>query len=251
MSRIVAFHGFMGVGSDFTPLSEGLGLSVYAPDLIGHGIFQSENPLDYTLEAQLSYWAQRLPDRCTLVGYSMGGRLALQFALRYPKRIERLILIGATPGLIDPKERAQRVLWDREQARLIRTWGVQRFYESWQEIPIIATQKTIETGIREVMVANRMTQSAEGLALSMEHFGTGVMPHCWGRLRNLVMPTLLMVGEVDLKYRGIAESMTDEIVVGTVDQAVISNAGHCAHLEGLEEAVEHLRNWLTVDVCRT
>jgi 2-succinyl-6-hydroxy-2,4-cyclohexadiene-1-carboxylate synthase len=251
VSQIVAFHGFMGVGADFIPLVERLGMSVYTPDLIGHGTFQSDNPLDYTLDTQLSYWAEHLPDRCTLVGYSMGGRLALQLALRYPKRIERLVLIGATPGLVDPKKRTQRVLWDREQAQSIRSLGVKRFYEEWQKIPIIATQQTIEFGIREAMMANRMTQSVEGLALSMEYFGTGVMPHCWDILHTLSVPTLLMVGERDLKYREIAESMIEQLVEGPVDQVVIPKVGHCAHLEGLDKATEHLRHWLTLSVCGT
>ena len=124
---MVAFHGFMGVGADFNPLADRLGMSMYTPDLIGHGAFQSGNPLDYTLETQLSYWAASLPNRFTLIGYSMGGRLALQFALRYPERLSGLVLIGATPGIVDPKERAKRVLWDRKQAQSIRTLGVKRF----------------------------------------------------------------------------------------------------------------------------
>ena len=244
MSQIVAFHGFMGVGSDFTPLAERLGVSIYAPDLIGHGVFQSDNPLGYTLETQLLYWAERLPNRFTLVGYSMGGRLALQFALRYPERVERLVLIGATPGIVDPIDRSKRVMWDRDQAELIRTLGVKLFYEKWQQLPIIATQGAIEPTIREVMTANRLTQSVEGLALSMEQFGTGAMPHCWDLLQTLSVPTLLMVGESDVKYRQITQSMMQRMPVDMAEHVMVSNVGHCAHLEGIDRATVHLHKWL-------
>ena len=243
---MVAFHGFMGVGVDFTPLAERLGMSMYAPDLIGHGTFQSDNPLDYTLERQLSYWAERLPDRFTLVGYSMGGRLALQFALRYPKRLKRLVLIGATPGILEPVERSNRGFWDRSQAERIRELGIEGFYNEWQELPIIATQEGIAPDIRTTMKQNRLAQSIEGLANSMIHFGTGTMPSCWDLLPTLSVPTVLMVGTLDIKYRDIATRMLEYIPAGVATCVLVSNVGHCAHLEGLTEATEHLREWLNI-----
>ena len=101
------------------------------------------------------------------------------------------------------------------------------------------------------MKTHRLTQSLEGLALSMERFGTGVMPNCWDILHTLSIPTLLMVGEFDLKYRGIAESIMKSIPVDIVEQVLVSNVGHCAHLEGIDNATDQLRDWLTFSVCET
>ena len=95
---IVAWHGFMGSGEDFSPLRKCVKVSLQTPDLVGHGGHSSLNPKDFELEQQLLYWSTRIPQGTILLGYSMGGRLALQFALRYPKKLSGLILIGATPG---------------------------------------------------------------------------------------------------------------------------------------------------------
>ena len=65
----------------------------------------------------------------------------------------------------------------------------------------------------------------------MTHFGTGTMPDCWDALPNLTVPTLLMVGEADPKYRGIASQMMDRLSEDSVEYAVISGVGHCAHVE--------------------
>ena len=80
---IVALHGFMGSGEDFSPLRECLSIPLKAPDLVGHGSHLSTNPKDFELEQQLLYWSTRIPQGAVLLGYSMGGRLALQFALQY------------------------------------------------------------------------------------------------------------------------------------------------------------------------
>ena len=189
---MVAFHGFMGVGADFTPFTAACGLDIQAPDLIGHGAFQCTEPSQYSLDSQLAYWSERIPKGSVLIGYSMGGRLALQFACHYPKHLSGLVLIGATPGLQDDTARINRQKWDHETAERIRELGVERFYNEWQKMPIIATQQQIENDIKLDMRAHRLAQSVEGLANSITYFGTGTMPDCWGTLSSLKLPTLLM-----------------------------------------------------------
>ena len=134
---IVAWHGFMGSGEDFSPLRECLNVSLQAPDLVGHGSHLSTTVQDFELEQQLLYWSTRIPQGAVLLGYSMGGRLALQFALRYPDKISGLILIGATPGIRKESDRIQRVVWDNEQANRLLQQGMSQFYSYWQSIPII------------------------------------------------------------------------------------------------------------------
>ena len=234
----------MGVGEDFAPFADACGLDFETPDLIGHGAFQCDDPTHYSLDAQLEYWFGRIPKGSLLIGYSMGGRLALQFACRYPDHLSGLVLIGATPGIAGPDERKNRQKWDASQADRIRELGVEGFYNEWQRLPIISTQQRIEPAIQTKMKANRLAQSIEGLATSMTHFGTGTMPDCWGALPNLTVPTLLMVGEADPKYRGIASQMMDRLSNDSVEYAVISGVGHCAHVEGMAESAHILTQWL-------
>ena len=241
---IVAFHGFMGVGSDFTPFATACGLDIQAPDLIGHGAFQCTDSNQYRLDSQLAYWSDRIPKGSVLIGYSMGGRLALQFACRYPEHLSGLVLIGATPGLQDDTARSNRQTWDHKTAERIRQLGVERFYNEWQKMPIIETQKQIENDIKIDMRAHRLAQSVEGLANSMTHFGTGTMPSCWDALSDLTLPTLLMVGENDVKYLDIARQMLARLPEETAECAIILGSGHCAHLEQISQSAGVLKKWL-------
>ena len=244
LPSIVAFHGFMGVGEDFEPFEKFCGLHFETPDLIGHGSFQCDDPTQYGLDTQLEYWFARIPKGSVLIGYSMGGRLALQFACRYPEHLSGLVLIGATPGIEDLDERIMRQKWDRSQADRIREVGIERFYNEWQRLPIIATQQRIDPAIQTKMKANRLAQSIEGLANSMTHFGTGTMPDCWDALPNLTVPTLLMVGEEDAKYRGLANQMMERLSEERTEYAVVSGVGHCVHLEGLSKSAITVKQWL-------
>ena len=245
-SKIVVFHGFMGVGADFEPFVDacGLEIDIEAPDLIGHGSFQCDDPAEYSLDAQLEYWSVRIPKGSVLIGYSMGGRLALHFACRYPEHLSGLVLIGSTPGIEDPDEKVSRQKWDASQADRIRELGIEGFYNEWQRLPIISTQQRVDPDIRSRMKANRLAQNIEGLANSMIQFGTGTMPDCWDTLPTLALPILLMVGEEDAKYRRIASRMMVRLPEDSVDCAIISGTGHCAHLESMSESSRVLKQWL-------
>lgn len=234
----------MGVGADFDPFAEACGLDMAAPDLIGHGVFQSDDSRQYSLDAQLEYWIERIPEGSILLGYSMGGRLAMQLACRYPDHLRGLVLIGATPGIADLDERKKRQQWDTSQADRIRELGVEGFYNAWQQLPIIATQQRIEADGRAKMKASRLAQSIEGLQNSMIHFGTGTMPDCWDELSTLRLPILLIVGEEDSKYRTLASQMLIRFPDGVAECEVIKGAGHCAHLESMQESAAVLNRWL-------
>ncbi|HSC03660.1 MAG TPA: alpha/beta fold hydrolase, partial [Solirubrobacteraceae bacterium] len=109
MARDVVFlHGFTHTGASWDPVVAALGESyrALAPDIRGHGGATDRMPV--SLGAVLQDLAGLAPERFTLVGYSMGGRIALHAALAFGARIERLVLIGASPGLADPDERKAR-----------------------------------------------------------------------------------------------------------------------------------------------
>src|SRR5690348_12366662 len=98
-SDVVFLHGFTHTGASWDPVVAALGerYRALAPDIRGHGASGELEPV--TLTAVLADLAETAPERFTLVGYSMGGRIALHAALAFGARIERLVLIGASPGL--------------------------------------------------------------------------------------------------------------------------------------------------------
>lgn len=163
---------------------------------------------------------------CTLVGYSMGGRIALHTALAVPALVERLVLIGASPGLADPAERADRRRADEALADRIEAIGVEAFATEWGAQPLFAGQ---DPRVAAAAHADRLRNTASGLAAALRGLGTGVMEPLWDRLGELSIPVTLMVGERDGKFRAIAEQMAPAIADCRVE--LVAGAGHAVQLE--------------------
>lgn len=178
-------------------------------------------------------------DRGTFVGYSMGGRVALHAALAHPDRVERLVLIGATPGIVDDSERRERRAADDRLAAHIEEVGVESFIDEWLANPLFAGL-TAQTAMR----SDRLRNTATGMASSLRRAGTGTQEPLSDRLGEIACPVLLVVGADDTKFRAIAEQMAGRLRDATV--AVIDGAGHSAHMEQPAATADVLVDWLTV-----
>jgi 2-succinyl-6-hydroxy-2,4-cyclohexadiene-1-carboxylate synthase len=229
-STLVLLHGFTQTGRSWDPVVTALGerYRALAPDLRGHGSAGRERPVSFAaIEDDL---LRQAPPRFALAGYSMGGRIALDLALRDAgaanPRIERLTLIGASPGIADPAERAARRAADEALADEIERDGVAAFARRWAALPLFAGQPP---EVAERAHAERLRNSADGLAASLRGVGTGAMEPLWERLPELRVPVTLIVGERDAKFRALAERMATQIPQATVH--VVANAGHAVQLE--------------------
>ena len=205
-----------------------------APDLPGHGEFADRRPASFA--ACDAYLRALAGERYTLAGYSMGGRVALHAALSLGERVERLVLVGASPGLATAAERAARAADDAALADRIEAIGLEAFVREWAAQPLFAG---MPRGIAELVEADRLRNTASGLAAALRGLGTGVMPSLWRRLGELAMPVELVVGERDVKYRAIAERMQEELPDARL--RVVPGAGHAVHLEAPEAVAEVLR----------
>jgi 2-succinyl-6-hydroxy-2,4-cyclohexadiene-1-carboxylate synthase len=224
--ELLLLHGFTQTGRSWALVEAALRgrYRCLAPDLPGHGDLSARRPVSF--DAVAAYLAALAPRRFVLGGYSMGGRLALDFALRHPARVERLVLLGASPGLADPDERQARRAADEALAERILADGVEAFAEAWGRQPLFAGQPR---GVADLARAERLRQSADGLAAALRGLGTGVMAPLWDRLGELAMPVALLAGERDAKFRAIAERMAASIPHARLH--VVPGAGHAAHLE--------------------
>ncbi|MFT4772797.1 MAG: 2-succinyl-6-hydroxy-2,4-cyclohexadiene-1-carboxylate synthase [Candidatus Azotimanducaceae bacterium] len=176
--------------------------------------------------------------RTTYIGYSMGGRVSLHAALAHPDVVERLVLIGATAGIDNADDRAQRRTDDELLADRIETIGVEAFIDEWLQNPLFAGL-TPNQARRE----DRLRNTADGLASSLRLAGTGTQAPMWDRLIEINCPVLLLVGQHDQKFRAIAERMATALP--NAELRAIDDAGHSVHLEQPERTVDALVDWLT------
>jgi 2-succinyl-6-hydroxy-2,4-cyclohexadiene-1-carboxylate synthase len=223
---LVMLHGFTNTGASWLPVSRALGQRYrpIAPDIRGHGSAEATKPV--TLETVLADIAGLTDGRFVLAGYSMGGRIALHVALAMPERIERLVLIGASPGLDDARERAERRAADERLADEIEASTIEEFALRWAQTPVLACAPEAAAAAAH---EDRLRNTPTGLARALRGLGTAALPPLWERLGELRMPVTMIVGERDAKFRAIAEAMDARIPEGQVE--VVPSAGHAVHLE--------------------
>jgi 2-succinyl-6-hydroxy-2,4-cyclohexadiene-1-carboxylate synthase len=232
-AELVLLHGFTQTGRSWQPVLHALAARyrAIAPDLPGHGGFAERRPASF---AACDAYVRVLADQpITLAGYSMGGRIALHAALSLGPRVRRLVLVGASPGIADAAERAARAAEDAALADRIEAIGLEAFVREWGAQPLF---DGMPRGIAEIAHADRMRNTAAGLAAALRGLGTGVMPPLWDRLGELTVPVELVVGERDEKFRAIAERMTAVLVAGRLH--VVPGSGHAVHLEAPEAVAE-------------
>ncbi|GIK66807.1 MAG: putative 2-succinyl-6-hydroxy-2,4-cyclohexadiene-1-carboxylate synthase [Chloroflexota bacterium] len=230
---ILFLHGFTGCGDNWQPITDSLlpHFQTITIDLPGHGKTDSPaDPARYQVEAVAAdlheFIIHIIQAPVHLVGYSMGGRLALYFALHYPDAIRKLVLESASPGLADPAERDTRRASDDQLAARILQNGIAAFVEEWDNLPLFASQSS---EIRQRLHTQRLQNNPLGLANSLRGMGTGVQPPLWDLLPSLKPPALILNGALDTKFVAIGEQMAR--LMPTAHQRIFPNVGHALHLE--------------------
>lgn len=221
--------------------------SIVSIDLLGHG--QSDAPADserYRMECACDDISTVLDtlghSRAAVLGYSMGGRLALHLAVECPDRVAALVLESASPGIAEPMERRNRAARDAELAMSIEREGVPAFVRRWEDAPIFETQRVLPEAVRAALRSQRLNNSPTGLANSLRGMGAAAQEPLWERLGAVDVPTLLLAGEHDAKYRGLLEGMWERLP--RVGAAIIPDAGHAVHLEQPEIFVHRVVEFL-------
>jgi 2-succinyl-6-hydroxy-2,4-cyclohexadiene-1-carboxylate synthase len=232
---LVLFHGFTHTGASWGPVIGKLGerYRAVAPDIRGHASASTREPV--TLQGVIEDLTVLAGgEDFTLAGYSMGGRIALHVALELGVRVQRLILIGASPGIADVHEREARRQADEQLADWIAgAASIEQVATRWESTGGLAGQppKVAAFAHRE-----RLRNTPEGLARALRGLGTGALPSVWERLGELEMPVVLVAGEEDEKFTATAWRMAKGIRDARV--AIVPGVGHAAHLEAPEQVAE-------------
>jgi 2-succinyl-6-hydroxy-2,4-cyclohexadiene-1-carboxylate synthase len=238
-SPLVLLHGFTQTRQSWRRTiahldgAAGGAQRVLAPDLPGHG-HAAQRPASFP--AAIAYVRALADGRFALGGYSMGGRIALAAALALgANQVERLILVGASPGIADNAERARRKAADDALADRIEQIGVEAFAAEWGVQPLFEGQPD---EVAAAAHADRLRNTPEGLAAALRGLGTGVMEPLWDRLPELAMPVTLLAGERDEKFRAIADRMAERIPRAEIH--LVPGAGHAAQLERPDVVANYL-----------
>ncbi len=224
--RVVCLHGFLGDGEDWRPLVEYCG-GRYRFDLVdlpGHG--SSTGPYDFAAcVAELSLLAQ---GASALVGYSMGGRLALATAVAGVPSLRALVIVSASPGLEDGPVRAARLAEDERRAERLEAEGLPAFVRTWYDQPLFASLAR-QPALRERLTQRRSEGAAAERASALRGLSVGNQPSYWGSLGRLGMPSLWVAGEEDAAYTAVAQRAVS--LSGRGRALIVPSAGHMPHIE--------------------
>lgn len=239
---LLLLHGFTGSARSWLDCLEVWAQDhrVIAPDLLGHG--GSDAPTDpaaYALERQAAELAELLElleaTPASIVGYSMGARLALVLALEHPEVVARLVLESPSAGIADPVDRAARRAADGHLAAEIERDGVEPFSERWEALPLFASHAALPEDVRAAQRRERTRHTAVGLAGSLRGAGQGAMAPLHDRLHELTMPTLIVAGRLDAV--GLERARAVAAGIPGADLRIVEGAGHTPHLERPDEFV--------------
>ncbi len=234
---ILLLHGFTGSSVDWQMIARELARQyrVITLDLPGHGktVIAPPDEENYSMRwvaVDISYILDELEiEQVHLVGYSMGGRMALYFAINHGRRLQTLTLGSTSPGIEDDDERETRRKEDRDLADNIEDKGIDWFLNHWQSLPLWQSQSDV---LKERLRNRRAQNDPEGLAYSLRGMGQGAMPSLWGDLGRLPIPVKLIAGEDDEKYVAITQRM--DSLIPNSDVTLVNGAGHAVHVENPE-----------------
>ena len=246
--RLVFLHGFAGRPESWTQVLEHLPSSpaTLTPTLVGHDsppVSQtpakeaihdsppvSQTPAGAGFKAEVDRLAAVIDgagfSASHLVGYSLGGRLALGLLCRHPGLFSAATLIGTHPGLTTAEQRRERVSSDEAWARRLEDEGLEAFLDLWEEQPLFATQGPYERAAQRRL---RRGLQAAGLARAMRALGLGRMPDYRATLEKLPHPVCWVAGERDPKFSSLARDCAGASPSARVQ--IVSGAGHNVVLE--------------------
>ncbi|MEB7277009.1 2-succinyl-6-hydroxy-2,4-cyclohexadiene-1-carboxylate synthase [Enterobacter asburiae] len=230
---LVFLHGFSGDRREWQRVGEGL--SDYPRlylDLPGHGgsrilgvtgfdemsTLLTRTLLSYNI---LKFW---------LIGYSLGGRIAMFHACQQPKGLLGVIVEGGHPGLQEADARNARLASDRRWATRFRTEPLEKVFADWYQQPVFASLTDAQ---REALITLRSQNNGATLAMMLEATSLAAQPDLRAALSARDFSFDYLYGERDEKFAVLAAE------VNAVRHA-IPDAGHNAHRENPDAVIASL-----------
>jgi 2-succinyl-6-hydroxy-2,4-cyclohexadiene-1-carboxylate synthase len=225
---VLFIPGFMQRGDAWRPVAELLP-ERYPSELLDHA--------EHSFEARLREITESGAE--VLVGYSLGGRLALRAALRSPDSFTAVVLVGSTAGIEDGPLRVQRVEADEKLASWIEAMPIEDIVALWERQPLFADQAE---PLVEAQRPGRLSHDPRELALLLRTAGQGTLDPVWHELRTLELPLLAIAGARDEGYSAAAKRIA--ATAPSARAAIVEDAGHAAHLQRPDEVARLIADFL-------
>lgn len=241
---LVCVHGFSESGTTWDGIHVD-GYRMIRIDLIGHGTSSRPTEVEAYTIPQILFDIHRIVyslagERYALLGYSMGARIALLYALQYPLEVTKLMLESGSVGIAEDVTRSDRREADTALGKRIREQSIQWFATTWAKLDIFKSQHTLPNAVQHRIQQRRLQNSPHALAFTLEGSGQGVMPYVGHRLQELTMPVCYISGELDAKYTEIGRQYFAHV------HHVVLGAGHNVHVEKPCQYMSILKEFLDV-----
>jgi 2-succinyl-6-hydroxy-2,4-cyclohexadiene-1-carboxylate synthase len=215
-------------------------------DLPGHGktrVLGGDEcyTMSNTAQALINLLEQLNVKECFLVGYSMGGRLALYLNLHFPQCFSKVVIESASPGLKTQGDRVERTQRDIELAQELEKSDFSSFLSNWYNQPLFVSLKKHPEF--KSLIASRLQNHPLELAKLLRNMSTGCQPYLWEELKKNRNPLLLLVGEYDAKFIAINSEMAR--LCKSAKLEIVNNCGHNIHFENPKIFVENVQFFLT------
>jgi 2-succinyl-6-hydroxy-2,4-cyclohexadiene-1-carboxylate synthase len=223
MRRIALVHGFLGSPADWADV-----LARLSPGVACDCVPLVELGCASIAEAAGSLAARLERAPCdAIVGYSMGGRIALELAATRPELSPRLVLLSASPGLEDAGERARRAAEDDARAAELLLDGVDRFAERWYRLPLFASFAA------HASFADARLRRGRGDAAFWARCVSGCSPGRaeprWSAVPTLAPRTAFVAGALDERYAAVAARA--HAIAPALRTEIVPASGHVLPLE--------------------
>lgn len=236
---LVWLHGLLGNSNEWRVIASRCEQwPSLAIDLPGHGesialTCQGFAALNQQITATLQHYQI---ERYWLVGYSLGGRIAMNYACQQqPSGLQGLVVEGGNPGLSSPLLRAQRYQQDSQWATRFRAEPIEQVLADWYQQPLFSDLNQVQ---RAALIAARADNQGSAIADMLQATSLGQQPWLVPQLQQLTLPMLLLCGADDHKFQTLASD------AGLPLQR-IPQAGHNAHLANPADFVAAITYFLT------
>lgn len=246
--NVLLIHGFTGSSEDWEDIRESIaGVRFISVDLPGHGRSDSPTDLRYYSQENLVKLIEDIRNRSGLekiiiIGYSMGGRVALSYAVKYPDYLQKLIIESGHPGLMTEEERLERIKQDEKLAEFIEQNEIDDFVDFWMSKDIFESQSNLPESVRIEIRKRKLQNNTTGLSNMLKGFSTGKMKPVWEDLKKIKCETLLITGELDVKYCEVSKKIRTEIPNSRLE--IVKGAGHNVHLEKRDEFIKLINGFI-------